>query len=145
MKKILLVLVYVFATGTTFMNANSSKKEVIKLSTTKTMEVFDEFSCIIGFNRDDKARVSAFVDNIETTVTEENVFSLNEISETELIEEILKLNNSSEDIVSLKCCLAKQWIKRELRKISDQDELIDEIGDAVYAICEVARDLGWID
>lgn len=89
----------------------------------------------------------AFANNIETIITEENVVSLNEMSKTELLEEsvFLEYNGSSDSFVSLKCWAAKQWIKHKLRKISDEDELIDEIGDAVYELCELARDLGWID
>lgn len=88
---------------------------------------------------------SAFADNIEKTTTEEFVVSLNEESKTELLAEILETTGSSDDVVSLKCWAAKQWIKHQLRKISDQDELIDEIGDAVYEICEKLREFDLID
>jgi hypothetical protein len=86
-----------------------------------------------------------FADNVEKTILEENVVTLNEISKTELQEKILEINNSLEDIVSLKCWAAKQWIKHQLSKISAQDELIDEIGDAVYEICEKLREFDLID
>lgn len=86
----------------------------------------------------------AFANNVETIITEENVVSLNEISKTELIEEnvFLELNNFSESFVSVKCWAVKQWIKSKAREVSDDDELIDELGDAIYDLCEIARDLG---
>ncbi len=84
------------------------------------------------------------VETIDDNVTIENVVSLNQISKTELLEEsiFLELNGSSESVVSIKCWAAKQWVKHKLRQVSDEDEMIDEIGDAVYELCEIARDLG---
>ena len=55
------------------------------------------------------------------------------------------VNDSSEHITSLKCWLFKRWLKRELRKVSDDDELIDETVDTLKELCEIANDLGWLD
>lgn len=76
----------------------------------------------------------AFANNSETIITEENVVSLNEMSKTELLEES----------VSLKCWAVKQWVKAKASEVSDDDELIDELADVVYELCEIAKDLDWI-
>ncbi len=34
------------------------------------------------------------------------------------------------------------WIKRELRKVSDDDELINETADTLKELCELAKDFG---
>jgi len=46
----------------------------------------------------------AFANNTETTITEENVISLNEVHTIDLTEEIvfIELNNSSESFMSFK-------------------------------------------
>jgi hypothetical protein len=44
--------------------------------------------------------------------------------------------------VSLKCWAFKVWIKRELRKVSDDDELINETADTLKELCELAKDFG---
>ena len=77
---------------------------------------------------------------------EENIYTLNEISEITLNGEqvLITFNQSSEAVVSLKCWAFKQWVKKKLREVSDNDELIDETADALKEICEKLNDWGLI-
>jgi len=45
MKKVLLALVFVLATGTTFMNANSSESEEVIMETTEAVELIQVAGC----------------------------------------------------------------------------------------------------
>ncbi len=89
----------------------------------------------------------AFANDNTPLVIETQTSSCNEISRIEIKEaQVFKnVNDSLEQITSLKCWLFKRWLKRELRKVSDDDELIDETVDTLKELCEIAKDLGWLE
>ena len=89
----------------------------------------------------------AFANDNTPLLIETKPSSFNEIATIEIEgEHIFKtVNDSSEHITSLKCYLFKRWLQRELRKVSDDDKLIDETVDTLKQLCEILNDLGWLD
>ena len=66
MKKVILSLVFVFATGT-MMNANSTN-EIIITPTTETVEIIKDFGCASACVGDSKAAALAFAQDDESLV-----------------------------------------------------------------------------
>lgn len=89
----------------------------------------------------------AFANNIEPNMSDEYVILFDESSEVNLKEHniIIEFNSPSESFVSIKCWLFKKWIKGKLKEVSDDVELIDELADTLKGLCEIAKDLGWLD
>jgi len=46
---------------------------------------------------------------------------------------------------SIKCWLFKKWVRKQANEVSDNDELIDEVVDALGDLCELANDYGLLD
>ena len=117
MKKLILSLVFVLATGTSFINASTIDNNI-------------------------------FI----TDLVEKNTIDNKEDSLYSLCNDFLFISDNSmnqpdlfvDDYFSLKCWVVKKWVVMKAREVSDDEELIQELADAVKAICEVANDLGLI-
>ena len=89
----------------------------------------------------------AFANDNTPLVIKTKTSSFNEIASIEIEgEHVFKtVHDSSEHVTSLKCYLFKRWLQRELRKVSDDDELIDATVDTLKELCEILNDLGLLD
>ncbi|UAM97893.1 hypothetical protein K8354_16635 [Polaribacter litorisediminis] len=84
MKKVILSLVFVLATGT-MMNANTSNEE-IATPTTETIEVVEDFGCRGECNADARAGALAFATDHEDRSSEGELYGLWELFYTTCVD-----------------------------------------------------------
>lgn len=57
--------------------------------------------------------------------------------------QVISLSENAPD--SVKCWIFKKWVRRQANAVSDDQELIDEVVDALGDLCELANDYGLLD